>query len=37
MVGFNGNWFLGLVIGGNLAFMAMLLFVSVTDAMRRRD
>jgi hypothetical protein len=35
MAGFSANWFLYLVITGNFAFMLMLLFVSISEAIRR--
>jgi len=33
MVDFSNNWFLYLVIAANIAFMVVLLFVSVSEAM----
>jgi len=33
MIDFSNNWFLYLVIAANIAFMVVLLFVSVSEAM----
>ena len=35
MADVNNNWFLYLVITGNLAFIIVLLFVSISEAMQR--